>query len=143
MVSPVPYTIELGSHEVIHGKATTVNLAATAIQRTVTEYLAEQGPAPVRAMIFTDGAWEELAVDTQSILQGIQNRWVERELAGMMTDELTANVSAAYEALPAAVREKYEFVDGDQYNHAILAFLTANPVPSVAALENFLTGFVA
>lgn len=140
---PVPYTIEFGKTEVVHGKATTIALAAAAIRRIVADYLTEKNPAPVRAMIFAEGAWEELTVDTQSILRGIRNKRIEQELIYRLTDVLTARISHTYEALPATIREKYEFVDGDAYNAGILNFLRQNPDPTDADLKEFLIGFVA
>ena len=83
-----------------------------------------------------------MPVDYDTLLKDAVAANMEAELVFRMTDDLAGRVAAAYEALEEAVREKYEFVDGDEYNAAIVVLLRETPDPTVDELRKFLEAFV-
>lgn len=163
---PVAYTVELarGTHtEVVHGKATSGATAIAGIQRTCRDYISQYtisssttyediaqkvlgpqaGKQPlIKVMLFDGELWEPVPVDYETLLKDAIAANIEAELVFRMTDELAGRVGTAYEALEERVREKYEFVDGNAYNAAIVALLRETPDPTVDELRKFLEAFV-
>ena len=160
---PVAYTVELARGEVVHGKATSGSIALAAIQRTCRDYISQFTISPsttyqdiaqkvlgeqagkqplIKVMLFDGELWEPVPVDYDTLLKDAVAANMEAELVFRMTDDLASRVAAAYETLEESVREKYEFVDGDEYNAAIVVLLRETPDPTVDELRKFLEAFV-
>lgn len=160
---PVAYTVELARGEVVHGKATSSSIALAAIQRTCREYISQftigptttyqdiaqkvlgeqAGKQPlIKVMLFDGELWEPVPISYTSLLKDAVTANIEAELIFRMTDNLASRVATAYEALDERVREKYEFVDGDAYNAAIVSLLRHTPDPTVDELRKFLEAFI-
>lgn len=162
----VAYTVELAYSrhvEVIHGKAASSPIAVAAIQRTCREYISQFtiGPATtyqdiaqkvlgeyadrqplIKAMLFGGETWEAVPINYTCLLEDAAAVNIEAELIFRMTHDLAARMEIAYQALDEHVREKYEFVDGNAYNAAIVSLLRETPDPTVDELRKFLAAFV-